>query len=128
MAKLKKIKKPSKSALTRKLDKACSEIVRSKGFCEVDKTHDKETLQCCHIYSRTYRSVRWDVDYNLVCLCASCHFYFHKNPVEFGKFVLNKLGAKNFDELVRRKNLIKRWTIKDMLEYLDILNNYLLKI
>lgn len=74
----------SKKSLTRKLDKICSEIVRATGSCE--RCGSKKNLQCCHIFSRTYRSTRFDLD-NLICMCAKCHFWSHKNPTLFTDWV-----------------------------------------
>jgi hypothetical protein len=105
------VKKPSKKGLTRKLDKLCSEIVRSKGYCEKCKL--TETLQCCHIFSRKNRSVRWDL-INLLSLCAKCHFWSHQNPVLFTEWVREHLGEYEYSVLKRRAGESKKWTIEEM--------------
>jgi hypothetical protein len=94
------VKKPSITYLTKKLDKIISEKVRNRGKCEM--CGNTQTLQCCHIYSRSNRAVRWD-ELNLLCLCAGCHFFSHKNPLKFTAFVNQHLGDK-VDELTRRSN------------------------
>jgi 5-methylcytosine-specific restriction endonuclease McrA len=81
----------AKKSLTKKLDKLCSEIVRSKGVCE--RCGSVKSLQCCHIFSRTYRSTRWDLD-NLICMCAKCHFWSHKNPTLFTDWVYETRGQQ----------------------------------
>lgn len=112
--------KPTKSSLTRKLDQECSRIIRSFGKCAMCGCADYEKLQCAHIYSRTYRSVRWDLD-NLLPLCASCHFYSHKNPLIFAEFVKTHLGDIKYQSLKLRAITLKKWALSDMLDYLNSL-------
>lgn len=101
----------TKTSITRALDKVASEIVRKRGRCE--RCSKKETLQCCHIYSRTYRNLRWDLD-NLLCLCAGCHFYFHKNPIEFTRFIEQKLGKEKVEQLNEIRNSYIKYTLQDL--------------
>lgn len=112
--------KPTKSSLTRKLDIICSLIVRSHGQCVKCGQGDYEKLQCAHIYSRTYRSVRWDLD-NLLCLCASCHFYSHRNPLIFAEFVRNYLGEFKYEALKFKAVSLKQWKLCEMLDYYNAL-------
>ncbi len=107
------MKKPSKSTLTRKLDKICSELVRARGQCW--KCKGTTTLQTAHIFSRKYRSVRWDLD-NLLCSCAKCHFWGHANPILFTEFVREYLGEVKYTLLKKIAQPIKQWTIEEMLE------------
>ena len=100
-----------KSTLRNKLDKLCGEIVRARGKCQ--KCKSKANLQAAHIFSRNYNNTRWDLD-NLLCLCATCHFYFHQNPSEFGKFVVLKLGEEKYELLKEARNQITKYTIKDL--------------
>ena len=112
------MKKPSKSYLRRKLDKICPNIVRKRGRCE--KCLSKNNLQCCHIFSRTYNNTRWDLE-NLLCLCASCHFYFHKNPILFGEWVREYLGEDRYELLKEAHREIAKFTIEDLQIKLKIL-------
>lgn len=114
------VKQASKSTLTRKLDSVVSRITRSIGVCVKCGNADYSKLQCAHIYSRTYRSVRWDLK-NVLCLCASCHFYFHKNPIEFGDFVKNYLGEYEYIQLSNRRNSIIKYNTAMMQELLTVL-------
>ena len=109
--------------MTNKLDKICSDLVRSRGICErcgPARYYEFSQLQCAHIYSRTYRNTRWDLK-NLLSLCASCHFWGHKNPIEFADWVRDHIGQENWQELRRRRNEIKRWTVNEMVEYYETL-------
>lgn len=82
-----------------KADRLFSQLVRSRGACEhCDKT---ENLQCAHVLSRRFANTRTDLD-NAYCLCAGCHMMFTNQPVDFGIFVLNKMGADAYDALELR--------------------------
>lgn len=114
------MKKPTKTGLTNKLDKECSRIIRSQGICVSCGENDYSKLQCCHIFSRTYKNTRWDL-MNLLCMCAGCHFESHKNPIMFVERVRQHLGEYNFNQLKARHNFIKRWTIPEMQDLLKSL-------
>lgn len=115
------MRKQNKTSLTRKLDKETSRVVRSKGICQWCDASTYELLQCCHIFSRTFRNTRWDFN-NLLCLCASCHFRAHREPVEFTEFVKQVLGESNYVMLRHNHNAIKRWSVNEMQELLETLN------
>lgn len=108
--------KPTKSSLTRKLDKICSQIIRAAGKCAKCGCAEYDKLQCAHIYSRTYRSTRWDLR-NLIPLCASCHFHAHRNPLIFAEFVKTYLGECEYQALKLRAVTLKQWKLTDMLDY-----------
>ena len=120
------MKKQTKSSLTRKLDKECSRIVRARGGCQwgVSKncSNDYDKQQCAHIFSRTYRNTRWNLN-NLLSLCVGCHFEAHKNPILFTEFVQRHLGEYNYQELKMQHNAIKRYTLQEMQELLKTLED-----
>jgi hypothetical protein len=45
---------------------------------------------------------------NAFCLCASCHRIFTDNPVDFSKFVLEKIGDAGYAELLAERNRIDK--------------------
>lgn len=102
-----------RSTIVNKLDKLCSKIVRSRGRCEKCGMTNKEQFQCCHIYSRTYQSVRFYLP-NLLNMCASCHFFSHKNPILFTEFVKKHLGETEYELLKSVAVPISKFTIKDL--------------
>lgn len=106
--------KATKSSLTRKLDKVCSLIVR-KNPCAKCGEAQYDKLQCAHIFSRTYRSVRWDL-LNLLSLCASCHFWAHRNPILFQEFIYEYLGENQYFALKQRAAALKKWSLTEMVE------------
>ena len=114
------MRKPTKTSLTRKLDKLVSEVVRKQGFCCWCKS--TQNLQACHIFSRRYRSVRWDIETpNVICLCARHHFYSHSNPILFAEFVKDYLGKHKYNELKIKSQSVHKWTIPEMEELLETL-------
>lgn len=112
------MRKPTKTSLTRNLDKEVSRIVRSLGECA--KCHKTEQLETSHIFSRRYRNLRWTL-MNCICLCKSCHYYFHANPIIYGEFVREYLGEVNYIQLKTQANITKKWTLQEMSELLETL-------
>ena len=109
--------KPTKKSLTNKLDKECSRIIRARGACQRCGKSKYELLQCCHIFSRANRAVRWDLE-NLLCLCAGCHFWAHQNPTLFAEFVKTQV---NHVLLLTRATSIKKWSLPEMQGLLESL-------
>ena len=85
-------------------------------WSELVKRRDKQCIRCskverlnaAHIFSRSQKSVRWDLA-NGIALCSGCHiFWAHKNPVEFSEFVKKHLGVQKYEELrLKAKTLVK---------------------
>ena len=55
-------------------------------------------MQCAHLVSRNYGHTRTD-ERNAYCLCAKCHWYFGKWPLEFYKFVDEQGDLELYEEL-----------------------------
>lgn len=115
-----KVRKVSKTTLRNKLDRLCSLIVRGRGKCERCGERNYEQLQCCHIFSRIYNATRWLLD-NLLCLCASCHFWAHKNPILFAEWVKKHLGEEKYETLKEAHNQVTKYTTEDLQIKLRIL-------
>jgi len=109
--------KNTRSSLTRKLDKVVSNIVRSRGECVKCRNKDYSKLQCCHIFSRANRSVRWDFK-NVLCLCSGCHFWSHQNPLLFTEFVREWLGEYEYTQLKLRAKTPRKFSVAEMEELL----------
>ena len=52
-----------------------------------------EGLQWCHIISRSMKTIRWSLK-NCLCLCAGCHFWGHKYPIDFGIWLIKSFGEE----------------------------------
>ena len=113
------MKKPSRKTLKNKLDKKVSELVRARGGCQ--HCGSRKNLQCCHIFSRTYTNTRWDI-HNLLCLCAACHFFFHKNPIYFIDFLRREKGDEAYELLKESHNIIYKPTLSDLETKLKVLS------
>jgi len=68
-----------------KADSLFSKMIRERdGHCvNCGSTH---FLQCAHIITRSYKSIRTDED-NAVALCRSCHTYYTHRPLEWMDFI-----------------------------------------
>ena len=100
-------RKMTRKGMKRKADKLFSEHIRNLSVCEWCGKQDN-TLQCAHIFSRRYLVTRWD-ELNALCLCASCHFKAHAQPLEFAEFVKEYYGKKKYNALRRKaKTSIKK--------------------
>jgi hypothetical protein len=75
------------------LDAVFSDLVRERAGYKSEYTGSTDgQMQCCHIYSRKYRSARWH-PMNAVCLTASEHARFTDQPVTFSQWLHTKFGA-----------------------------------
>lgn len=102
-----------KATIKKKLDTLWSQIIRSKGSCEVcGKT---ENLNAHHLIGRRDLSLRWEL-MNGVCLCAGCHTFklrsAHQDPIWFHQWLLENKGQDYLDELNSLREL-KSYKISD---------------
>jgi hypothetical protein len=65
------------------------------------------SIHVAHVIGRANKSVRYD-PLNAFCLCYGCHSWFHANPLEFARWVYEKLGADLVDVLHEHENDIAR--------------------
>ena len=86
-----------KTHATKKADSKFSIEVRSSGKCIGQTKWWKGPvfacagpLQCCHLFSRRYRNIRWD-HRNAVCGCAAHHRWMDTNPIEKDDMALDYL-------------------------------------
>lgn len=113
--------------LTKELDKAMSQLVRSKGVCEAsDVSSCGGELQDAHFISRSNLSLRWDI-MNHLSLCYKHHFFFaHRNPFEFVLWFEKKFPERyNYLRFARTQS--KKWTPEEMRETLKNIKNSNLK-
>lgn len=86
-----------------KLDKQFSKLVRKRDNNICQKCGKKfSSVQCAHIISRSVKITRWYM-LNAITLCYYCHIgnndSAHGKPIEFNKFIQEKLGEKDFNKL-----------------------------
>lgn len=56
------------------------------------------SLQPSHVYSRSYMNVRWH-PLNVRLLCAKCHWWWTKNPLDTEAWLMTAIGLKNVSVL-----------------------------
>lgn len=87
------------------LDNAWSELVKLRAGKKCEVCGKPDSLNSHHIYSRSKRSVRWDV-MNGICLCVGHHignkFSAHKTPNDF-TYWLEKKRGQHFMDLLSAK-------------------------
>jgi predicted restriction endonuclease len=103
-----------------KLDTAWSAAVRSVGCCEYCGRTD--TLNAHHIYSRSKKSTRWDIE-NGICLCVAHHtfsssFSAHKTPLEFIDWLYKNRGQDKIDALRLKSNQVGKFSKEEKEEML----------
>ena len=95
-----------------KCDLLFAGIIRERaGKCE--ETGSKYLPQCAHLISRSYRATRWDFD-NAICLSAARHRYYTDRPLEWEKFIEDKMGRARFEMLKTRALEYKTWTLEEL--------------
>jgi len=111
------MRKPSRKTIKRNLDKLFSAKIRSKGYCE--KCGKTTTLQCAHIYSRSYLRLRWVAE-NAFCSCSGCHFWWHKNPLDAIEWVSQIRDVEMLKLMKQKITPVKTW---EMIEWYDKMKN-----
>lgn len=97
MASAAKRRKAKRSTQKNKCDRLFSLRIRARDkVCQ--KCGTPNLLQCAHIFSRGYHSVRWD-DRNAIALCAGCHKFYTHHPIEWEDFIVARIGQEAWDEL-----------------------------
>jgi len=100
--------------LGRVADKLWSEIVRSRGECEVcSKRPPGVVLQGAHGFSRRYRGTRW-LPINGFCLCSGCHVRYTHDPLAWDDFLRENWGALVREELRGLALLVTKRTLEEM--------------
>jgi|SRR3990167_2743989 len=101
-----------------KLDKLFSQYIRTRAGwrcerCGIQYTPPTSGLHCGHVFSRSKKSTRFDVD-NCNSWCYGCHSYLDRNPLEKYKWHIKKIGQKKFDQLYLRSNIPEKIDTKLM--------------
>ena len=116
----KPVKKVSKSILKYKADRLLSKFIRSLDHCE--KCGSLKNLQAAHVYSRRFVNLRYDTQ-NLLCLCSKCHFQWHDSPLD-SIIWFNQAYPDRVKYLLKKKRILKKWTIDDFKKVIEDLSNY----
>lgn len=83
-----------KKSEIRKLDKEFLLWLRkTRKVCERCGETDDKKLQTSHHYSRSHVRIRWN-PLNVCLLCARCHFWWTKNPIDGVRWLQEHLSFK----------------------------------
>lgn len=113
---MKKVKKRNEMKTWKnKCDTVFSKVIRKIGYCQWPQCNKTENLQCSHIHSREFVSVRWDLK-NAFCFCAGHHlYYWHKHPIMAAEVAKTLLGEYEYSELNYRAQKLKcNLTVDDL--------------
>lgn len=82
-----------------KADRLFSQLIRSRGYCE--RCAATTNLQTSHIVSRRFAWTR-TFEGNAMCLCASCHRWWHDHPTLTWQFAASVIGVEALEDVHRR--------------------------
>jgi len=115
---MKNVKTKSKKNISKSLDTAWSKLVRDK-FNHKCAVCGATPVQAHHIFTRGYKSTRWDID-NGIALCYKHHFYLaHSKFEEFRDFVIDLMGEEQYNDLKKRSQEIYKPSPQDLEELLE---------
>ncbi len=103
-----------RKGLDKKLDDAWSLLVKLRANNQCEYCGKTSFLNSHHIFSRSKKSVRWDV-INGICLCVAHHtfssnFSAHKTPTEFHIWLVDKKGDDYVQRLRMKANATAKWS------------------
>ena len=111
----------TKKLTMKDLDKIWSKLIHEKYYnkCAICGA---TPCQAHHIFSRTYRSTRWDLD-NGIALCYRHHFHFaHSKFEEFRDWVIQEIGEELYNKIKDQSKLILKEPLEESLERLKSLD------
>lgn len=60
--------------------------------------HKIENLECCHIFGRRNKRLRWAMS-NAIAMCHACHRKMTESPIAFHDFLRSMYGDEAMDKL-----------------------------
>jgi hypothetical protein len=101
-----------KTGIDKRLDDAWSKLVKLLAGMKCEYCGKTSNLNSHHIYSRSNKSTRWNVD-NGICLCVGHHtfrsdFSAHKTPFEFSDWLERYKGSDFIMRLRVKANSISK--------------------
>lgn len=72
----------ARSRFMQQADAAFSKLIKWRDGHLCQRCESPEHPQCAHLVSRSYKSIRTEMD-NAVTLCRSCHMFFTHHPLEW---------------------------------------------
>lgn len=114
-SRVKKVPKAKRhKRLVKALDVEFSLAVRERGaksrdgLCEFDWCPNP-IEQCFHFVTRAKFATRWDFS-NAAASCRSCNMEMEYNPHKFIQWYIKRYGLGGYEDLVRRSNIIPKFS------------------
>lgn len=111
-----------------KLDDAWALAIKIQARYKCEYCGKETHLNSHHVYSRSNRSVRWDLT-NGYCLCVGHHvfgnFSAHKAPMEFSTWMKEDRGEEWSDKLLLKSHETMKWDKAGKEELLEQLKEYI---
>ena len=96
--------------------------------CGKSYRDDDSGLDCSHVFSRRYKSIRYDPD-NAMALCFHCHkFWWHSDPVDSGEWAIKKLGRDKIKALRKKREINIEYDINKVAAYYNLTLSSMKKI
>lgn len=112
------MKKRSRKAIVRDLDREFSLFIRERDGHKCVICRSPNIPQCGHLFSRVAYSTRWDEE-NAFCQCASCNINHERDQWPFIKWYIDKFGQEKFEEVRMRwhkPTLFKDFQLQEKLD------------
>lgn len=114
------MKKPTKTALVKKLDKVFSEYIRRRNgematCVTCGKIAHWKEMQAGHFMSRRHRATRWHED-NVQTQCVKCNMFGQGEQFKFGKW----LGDEKANELILLSSQVVKLSDYEMQELIEL--------
>lgn len=74
-------------------DELFSRLIRARDQ-RCQNCGDTDRPQCAHIWSRSYRAVRWKME-NAIQLCQRCHMSFTHHPAEWAAWCDDRMFSES---------------------------------
>ena len=120
--KMRKQRKSSRATLVRKLDKLCAKIILERDNYTCVICGSTKSPGWGHLFSRRTYNTRWDM-FNGHCQCWGCNYKHVRDQYPYLKWFEDKYGKQALKELRQRYTEVKRWTIQDLKDKLEELEN-----
>ena len=113
----KMVGKPRRPSV-KELDDICREYTFKRDDYQCLRCGKSVGLQWAHVYSRRYKTVRWN-PWGSMCLCSGCHLWWHHNPVDAIKWLELLWGEKRLAELRLERRAAKPPSAEEVLRMLE---------
>lgn len=106
--------------------------IRDERLCQysLKQSNKKQAgMEAHHIFSRSHKSTRWDLDNGILLRAMHNTSPAHKDPEKFRRFLVDKFMApEKYEALYHKANLTKKWSIHELLDLKEKLETELYQL